>query len=332
MDSRLKSKVKVIIIGDGPAGISAGLTLLKSGVSPFIFSGSNSKITFLEPLQSLSPDIYPLIKKLGLENCLLQSCKATYKSYYLNGKKQVFKNGCLGYHINKSSFAELSRDQLENKYPDVVIRDPIKSIEMESNDCKVSTKSGKSFRSEFIIDASGKKKIVGSTFGLKQKSYSKPLISWTGISVLPNSQSQILKTSFISDNNGWVWIAPECDGQFSWSRLMVNPKAVCPQPFDARPIVDPRAYSVKWRVFRPVCHKNLLLTGDAAGTTDPSTGLGISNALLSGYMAASCLISSFQFPHLKNTFFAKYDQWFIESFEEKAILLNQTISNYELFL
>jgi len=75
---------------------------------------------------------------------------------------------------------------------------------------------------------------------------------------------------------------------------------------------------MRWRLYRPVCKEGVVLCGDAAGILDPAAGQGIFNALWSGMVAAQAVVSCLQQPEMEGFHLARYDNWFIEQYTEKA--------------
>ena len=78
---------------------------------------------------------------------------------------------------------------------------------------------------------------------------------------------------------------------------------------------------MRWRLYRPVCKEGVVLCGDAAGILDPAAGQGILNALWSGMIAANAVVSCLQQPELEAFNLARYDDWFVRQYEEKAAIL-----------
>ena len=324
----------IAIIGSGPAGTSAAITCKKNGlkvivISPYKQYNKNE----LHPVQSVHPGLLTLMKGLGIENTLLNSVKSKFNGIYVNDQFTALGNSneeWLGYHLDKPKFDVLLQDQLTTlKIP--VIDSKLDSILCfnDGKEIELTTKDGAVYSSKFVIDASGSARKLGRLLNIKELFFSPPLICRTGVSELIDEQT--LKTEFASKKNGWVWIAPEDNKQFTWNKLSLNKLDVDDAMVDSSKLLNEiRVYNVRWRAFRPVFRNNILLCGDAAGILDPSAGQGIFNAFLSGIKAGNTVIESVHNPRMTDLFLVQYDQWFILNFEQKIEQLKEHYNNLKI--
>ncbi len=75
-----------------------------------------------------------------------------------------------------------------------------------------------------------------------------------------------------------------------WEGLLARPHIRAALGPGATPEGNPRAWPIPARIDRaPLAHGRVLLVGDAAGATDPMTGEGIGQALLTGTLAARAI-------------------------------------------
>ncbi len=87
----------------------------------------------------------------------------------------------------------------------------------------------------------------------------------------------------------------------------------------------------RWRLYRPACKEGVVLYGDAAGILDPAAGQGIFNALWSGNVAAQAVVSCLRQPELEAIHLARYDEWFMEQYEEKVEKLRSYYEEHGIF-
>ena len=330
-------KYDVIIVGTGPGGVAAALSCYNAGLKVLVITKTGKKEedkTF--PTQSIHPGIISLLEKINLEQVVEHASIANYDGTIVNGTFNPLspeQEHWEGWHINRIKFDNCLLDGLYDKNIRVVT-DEIKKIEFVESDqsLNITTKIRKKIETKLLIDASGHKRKMGRMLSLKEVFLSPPLTAWTGVSEFNGKTNhQNCNPSFVSEEWGWLWVAPESNTLFTWTKLIVNKKKPFNNPFpNSKLVSEIYPNNVRWRVFRPVCHKNVLLCGDAAGILDPAAGQGILMALWAGMMAGSTVIAAIQKPTLVNYFFTQYDQWFINQYEDKISKLRKYYSEMNI--
>ena len=320
----------ILIIGAGPAGTAAALTCLHAGLSVCVISKPmKESVNPIRPLQSIHPGVLSLLNQLGLEGIINHSSKATFNGIAVNGEfNRLSTNNeeWYGHHIDRYLFDEYLLKALKGNRIKVIEEENFKlDLEESSNLVCINWGEGNQFRANYLIDASGYQRKTKRFLDLKEYVLTAPLHCWTGVSeTTPETGNEVMQTSFIPQQNGWVWVAPESKNRFTWTKLVVNKKEAFSSPFpNTKTISKIATHNVRWRVFRPVCKQKILLCGDAAGILDPAAGQGILNAFMSGIMVANCVKACVVQPHLEAYHFMQYDQWFIGQFEEKVIALKK---------
>lgn len=327
----------VIIIGAGPAGCAAALQLLKAGVKVLVLTkpilDNDSMIT---PSQSIHPGTASLLEQLGLSQAIRKAERSQFKGIVVDGNFQPLSpdnDDWYGYHIDRPKFDKALFDYLKSTNL-TIIEDQVNQVidNPTSNTNNVRTKSGLRFLSKFIIDATGYRRLLGKALKLKEKFLSPPMITWTGVSE-SSKTDQRTNTAFTSQKNGWLWVAPDEDFRFTWTKLIFDKKEEFINPFQELKLKgNITAHNTRWRVFRPICLNNVLLCGDAAGIIDPASGQGIFSALWSGLMAADCINSCMMQPELKEYYLTQYDQTFMEQYENKTEVLGKFYnSKYQVY-
>jgi geranylgeranyl reductase family protein len=180
--------------------------------------------------------------------------------------------------------------------------DPVTNIEEKNDEVLVSTKSGKSFHTRYLIGADGANSIVAHAVGLrKQKELAAAIEveAQVDAQTLQNFQGRPV---FIFGElpYGYLWIFPKQD-HLSVGIAAMHPKRgelqsrlksvmkrygimVENVPLHGHPIP---VYTRR----QPISTRRVLLVGDAAGLADPLSGEGIRYAIKSGRLASQAIIS-----------------------------------------
>lgn len=318
----------ILIIGAGPAGTAAALSCLHAGLKVGVITKRpRQKEKMASPLQSIHPGVLPLLAQLGLEGIVPYCSKATFSGIRVNGQfnpLSPYEETWYGHHIDRSLFDAYLLKVLKGSGATVWEEDDVR-ISRDSAEAPICLHfgKGKEVHANFLIDASGYQRKTRHLLDLEEYFLSPPLHCWTGVA--ESKAAQQMETAFVPRENGWVWVAPESPQRFTWTQVVTDKKKAFTPPFpDVTAIGKPFVHNVRWRVFRPVCTKKVILCGDAAGMLDPAAGQGILNALMSGIMAARCVALSKAQPQMEAFHFMEYDQWFIGQFEEKA----EALKNY----
>jgi flavin-dependent dehydrogenase len=341
------SQDDVIVIGGGPSGTATAISCAQAGLKTVLItkedagSASPQGKAALQPLESVHPGIKTLLNLLKSPEAISKSSKSTYDGIQVGVRHYPLsldpRETWTGNHILRTRFDGCLLNSAQEQGVKILSNQVVRDI-IENNDrvVGIKTNSGASHRSTFLIDCTGRARLVGKRLKFKEQFLSPPLVSWTGIveGISENTYSK-LKTSFIPTSNGWTWLAPEPPNRCSWTRLS---RAGIGRP---EPPIELKKYSphgrlrvanVRWRIFRPLIKNGVLLAGDAAGILDPAAGQGILIAIWSGIMAARAVISSLIDPLSENWHMAYYDQWYVEQFERRAEQLKKYYQDHRIHL
>lgn len=322
----------MIIIGAGPAGCAAAIRCRQLGLQPVLLAGPSAgphpDNPRSEPSESVHPGIASLLSLLGAETCLAAASRGTYEGIVAGGRFTPLGADAhgpwQGHHISRTRFdAALLRAARQQ---DVAVRYETVAEILSGGDrvTGVVTLAGEQIACRYLIDASGPKGLAGRKLRFRVVFHSPPLAVWTGVSEHIPAAWHPAKgnaTTFIPQAAGWTWLAPEPQGRCTWTRLQRKGATQFspPEELSGFPLAgDIRVSNRRWRLFRPVCREGVLLCGDAAGILDPAAGQGILNALHSGIMAAQTVGAAIAQPDFEALHLAQYDQWFSNSYLDKA--------------
>jgi flavin-dependent dehydrogenase len=320
----------VIVIGSGPAASTAAIGCLQFGLNTLIVTDKEQNPSCsedeIQPSESIHTGVYSVLTQLDALNSITTAVQGIYKGIETNGQLNLLgedKEDWEGYHLNRMRFNHgFFQSAIEQgavvRYKDavaIILSDEVRVL-------GVTTKSGLTITASFIIDASGHQRIGGRQLRLKEELNSPPLITWTGVSQIPEDTFPFKKdyAHFIPHPEGWTWLAPEYHDRCTWTRLSIkgNQKFLPPQELANYPLLSPiRVSNRRWRVFRPVCKEGILLCGDAAGILDPAAGQGILNAIISAIIATKIIKACCLNPGFEAFYLARYDDWFITVYREK---------------
>jgi flavin-dependent dehydrogenase len=327
----------VIVIGGGPAGIAAAITCVQGGLSVMLLTDqseidlADAEMLPPEPLQSLHPGAQTLLQQLKIEGVIAYASKGTYTGIKTGAKvsplSTVEEENWTGHHIAPSLFSAFTL--LKAKEMGVDVRFSSRANEIICSDEAVTgvvLADGTKLGCKYLIDASGRGRFAGRYLKFAEELLSRPLLSWTGISMDEQGEAPDRELAFFEPNPyGWTWIAYSSNGYHTWTKLADKSNG---DAFSKELSASPQAASIKaanmqWRVFRPLACPGLLLAGDAAGILDPAAGQGILSGLMSGIMAGETVLSCLVNTQLSNWYLSRYHNWFMDHFTHKKDTLTK---------
>ena len=349
----------VIIIGSGPAGCSAASTCLKAGLDVMIitdqgprdFLPSLSKRGVGGELESIHPGVSSLLEKIGAAGAEVAATRARYTGIQVGNTYTPLGEDDSGVwngmHIDRHVFDAQLLHRIRETGVVVRFNTEVEGFLLKDDRVIGIKTASTELYAKYIIDASGHHAIAGRKLKFRRRFFSPPFVCWTGISkcvqplsfLLPSLRKRevqpaltrsrqwgefVDRAHFIPHKNGWTWLAPTPPDHCAWTRLRVKgEKSFLPpeELKDCIPVGKIKAANMRWRLYRPVCKEGVVLCGDAAGILDPAAGQGILNALWSGMIAANAVVSCLQQPELEAFNLARYDDWFVRQYEEKAAIL-----------
>jgi flavin-dependent dehydrogenase len=302
----------VIIIGGGPAGYSAGLTLLKrGGVSVAVVDMSSHVDANLS--QSLSANVRPLLEYLNLwpqvEKEYTQCLHLSQAAWGRNEMRQLkYMNKVQGsaWNIDRSRFDQMMADEfcqrggvlLKNHQVMAcsVLPNALWKLQLEDEKHQV-----KMLRCRYVIDASGRKHFMSKELDIPLQVHDR-LIGFGCIGVYPENAVKEFHTQVETCEYGW-WYTACLPGNRMACVLMSDPDIIPKMrihqfdewktlmsfmPFTSLRTADvvfyekPKSYPCFTSILKEVGGKNWIAVGDALISQDPLLSSGIPNALTSG--------------------------------------------------
>lgn len=321
---------EVIILGSGPAGCAAASTCAKAGLNVLIVTAQPEPYlsihNFPGPLESIHPGVSTVLGKLGLSGAESSATRSFYTGIY-SGKNYTplgedASGIWQGKHINRKAFNAQLINQTKAVGVEVLFNERVDDFLQEDGKVTGIKIRSNQLSAKYIIDATGKKALAGKKLKFRQRFFSRPLVCWTGISLIDENFSLDQRAAhFIPRDDGWTWLAPQPPDHCAWTRLSMKGEKsfLPPEELSVYPVIGKTdVANMRWRLYHPVCSEGLLLCGDAGGILDPAAGQGIFNALLSGLQAAITVTACINQPELEAFHLAFYNDWFVREFEAKV--------------
>ncbi|MBD1362343.1 FAD-dependent oxidoreductase [Mucilaginibacter sp. ZT4R22] len=327
----------VIVIGGGPAGVAAAITCVQGGLGVMLLTDqpeidlADAETQPPEPLQSLHPGVQTLLQQLQIEGVTAYASKGIYTGIktgaHVSPLSTVEEETWTGHHIAPRLFSAYTL--LKVKEMGVDVRFVSRANEIICSDEAVTgvvLADGTTLGCKYLIDASGRGRFAGRYLKFDEELLSRPLLSWTGISMDEQGEAPDRELALFEPNPyGWTWTAYSSNGYHTQTKLAdkSNSYAFAKELSASPQAAKIKAANMQWRVFKPLACPGLLLTGDAAGILDPAAGQGILSGLMSGIMAGETVLSCLANAQLSNWYLSRYDNWFMEQFNHKKDTLTK---------
>ena len=332
----------VIICGAGPSGSTCAAFLSDKNLRVLLLD----KAIFPREKTcggALSDKAVAMLKKLGLENQVAKYSTLMDGLVLIapnHTKAHLFPpiNAKItpGYTLRREIFDNLLFQNAKSKKNittmenveviDVFFNSKGKAIGIRAN----TPKSEKTFLAKIIVGADGANSIVARKIGATNLDdrhwYVAERQYWSGITSIRES----IEFHFIdSVLPGYFWIfkLPNGEANVGLGTLVsdvkkrnLNLTKLFEKVITEDPIISPRFKNAKplaplmgWRlplatIHRKNYHAGVLLIGDAAGLVDPSSGEGISSAMVSGEIAAETISEAFRLGDYSAKMLSKYDK------------------------
>ena len=333
---------KVIIVGAGPAGLSASLHLSSNKIKHLILERSefprdkicgdaiSGKVTSL--LKNLNPD-YP--KELAqLSNEYKPSWGVTFSAP--NGTevdipfKEDTSTDAPGYIVKRMDFDHWLFSKLDSNFATILQNQQVKSIRKDKTGYQVECKE-QSFNAPIVLGADGAHGFIAKSqfaYQLDRNHHCAGLRSYySGVKDL--SEQGFIELHFVKESlPGYFWIFPLPNGQANVGIGMLS-KYVSKNKVDLKQLLEKVIQSPKfahrfagakrlgavqgWGLplgseKKSLQKEGVILLGDAASLIDPFTGEGIGNAMISGRIAAECIQETLEGASLDYTALNQYTQ------------------------
>jgi flavin-dependent dehydrogenase len=320
----------VIIIGGGPAGAAAAITLARNGLRSAIIERSN--YSTLRVGETLPAAIRNLLVNLDVWECFLAdghiesfSIRSVWGEAELHENASIFNPYGSGWHVDRGLFDRMlanaagswgstvfTEAHITHLLRDQTLGWQVDIIQNDEHHC---------LSAPFVIDATGQTSVIPvglpRTFRIADhligvvcflSRMTEPYIlveatdyGWWYSAPLPNDQlvaaymtdADLLASSGISPYDYW------------WLQLC-KAQLTCARVGSQTTVTKSKIVSAASLVRQPVCGKNWLATGDASIAFDPLSGQGIYTALEGGILAGEAIVASSGGNHKS---FTEYTDW-----------------------
>jgi flavin-dependent dehydrogenase len=321
----------VIVIGAGPAGIAAATHAMHRGKKVLLLAQKPDTCSALQAgiIESIAPGVISLLQFLKINTSFTHVVAGTY-SYIANEQDEKSLNPFThetwqGFHVYKEQFVSYFEQQALKQGLTVLHNNSVEQVITEKDRVVgIITNRNQVIKAKYIIDASGKKCVLGKKLSMHQQYYSPALICFTGRGTTSNSIfGSGNKAWFMNENSGWTWIGKLSDGSFYFSSLNLSSKSkiAIPSLFESGTVQH--VADMRWRIFNRLSLPGALLCGEAAMVIDPASGQGIFNALSSGIKAADTAVACIDKPGAAGNLLFNYEAWMKLMFAQKVAQLGQ---------
>ena len=286
--------MSVLILGGGPAGAAAALTLRGAGVAATVLE--SSPFPRYRPGETLHPGVEPLLERLGVAGSLLDAGYLRHVGHWVDwaGREEFMRFGedgagpWRGFQAPRADFdGRLLEAAIERGAAVHLGVAPSAPIAEGGRVLGVQTPAGP-VHARFTIDATGSSRWLSRRLGIAHDSRSPRLVARFGYATGRGPAPPRLP-AIRADAQGFTWVAEIAPGRFHWTRV-TRPADRPAHDFvpDVLRDATPESASgadVTWRVARRTAGSGWFLAGDAAGALDPSSSHGVLRALMTGMMA-----------------------------------------------
>ena len=297
------SNYDVIVIGGGPAGSTAARGCAERGFKTLLID----KALFPRYKPCGGALSFRTINSLGFEipqEMIEAECKGV-NVYYKGEMSSYKKEGRVAVMVSREKFDNLLFEMAKERGCMTLTGERVVSVESSGGYIKVNTEKG-AYLARFVVGADGANSIVSRFINGSNKEF---LSATAFVSKITSPSSPpyeggewgsgVLNFYFGNVYGGYAWVFPH--GRYLsagiWGLNWLNSA-----PLDSmKRFLISHDFSTDnlrghkmplWDRRRKICSDNVLLAGDAGGFVDSFSGEGISNAILSGRIAAESIADS----------------------------------------
>ncbi|HMB93630.1 MAG TPA: FAD-dependent monooxygenase [Rhodothermales bacterium] len=354
MSQRAEADYRVVIIGGGPAGCAAALTLANRGVDDVLLIEART-YEMVRVGESIPPDTRLLFAQLGLlEAFLKEGHDVCYGSFASWGSDEPGYNDFLfnphgtGWHLDRRRFDAFLMRQAADRGTEIRTETRFRrALPDQENDfvLRIEGKDGvaQTVCAEFIVDATGYRAAFAKAMGAETEMFDR-LICVYGFFALPPASMLSRMTMLEATRDGWWYAARLPDGKATaafagdpetikqhhlrteqgWLWHLSDTLHIAPALKDARFLPGSLLIQPALSLLRqPVAGDRWLAVGDAASVYDPLSAQGVYKALLDGVTAGTALADQINGQTTSFNAYAKAVQDRFESYRaNRAYLYN----------
>lgn len=316
----------VVILGGGPSGTAAGITLLKrDGISVAIIEKSDYSSSRIG--ESLTPGMRPLLEYLNVweqfrREQSLESfgSRAAWGSSSAQSLDYMFTLHGTGWALNRANFDKMLARTFEERGGSLFTKTRFIGLEPTSNNnwevhIKTTEGASRKITAEYLIDATGRLGLLGKRVGSLRTIYDK-LVGVGCIGQLPSHTSLEAIIEIEACQYGWWYTSPipgnmvsvvlisdadiisrqQATDANSWQVLLNKMELTKKRVANARFTQKPKVFPCFSSCLQQVGGENWVAVGDAVASHDPLSSSGIPHAIGSGVhgalVAADALFSN----------------------------------------
>ncbi|MBW6441703.1 NAD(P)/FAD-dependent oxidoreductase [Patescibacteria group bacterium] len=298
---------KILIIGGGPAGSSAGIFLKKNGFDVTIFEKCDEHRVKVCG-EGLTPEACNMLEKIGvLEKIKEVSHEVSSITLFdLNAQPIFFNNKC--YTLKRSVLDKILRDEFVNLGGSVLYKTPIKKINVFEGRVVLEDLKGQKYDGDVVILATGAENSLAKSLGFNSvQTYSMALMRGYIKNTIDCKSLDFYYHDSYFPNGGWVFPLPGgilnvgvgCDRDSyaieNVDKLMDKFLKLLRDKYGES--LGELYSSEKWIINSGLNTSNIfsdrvLLCGENISSAYNFSGEGVAPSLKTGFYAASAIIDS----------------------------------------
>ncbi|MBI5749580.1 MAG: geranylgeranyl reductase family protein [Nitrospinae bacterium] len=289
----------VIVIGGGPAGSTAARGCAERGFKTLLID----KELFPRYKPCGGALSFRTINSLGFEipqGMIEAECKGV-NVYYKGEMSSYEKEGRVAVMVSREKFDNLLFEMAKERGCMTLTGERVVSVDRGGEYIKVNTEKG-AYSARFVVGADGANSVVSKFINGNGKEFLSAMAFVSKIEVHETLfEKEFLSFYFGNVYGGYGWVFPH--GRYLsagiWGLDWLDSK-----PVDSmKRFLSSNNFSTDnirghkmplWDRRRKICSERVLLAGDAGGFVDSFSGEGISNAILSGRIAAESIADSLE--------------------------------------
>lgn len=270
----------VIVVGAGPAGLAAGISLAATGRSVLVLERSNHAPD--GPGETLHPGIEPIFDQLGVGDQMRAAATSRHSEILIDepgGFRRIpYGPAWRGFQIPRCVLNSVLIDLFCASGGTLCLATWALGCSFVGNNKIVETTDG-AFQARWLIDSSGASGWLDRRLGKQMIKCSETI--WLQYGYEGSTSAEQSEPQLKLRDNFWLWRAPLGNGCSAWVRGT-----------QARPALRSRGARIAdgtWKVSSTPAVDGIFQVGDAACRLDPRSGHGVLRAIMSSMQAAFLL-------------------------------------------